>query len=194
MKLSFSTRGWEKVSWEENVHDAADLQFSGIELYNPHKQKDWKEPGSPFHQYQQNETIRELRKNHLTVPCLDTSIDLSTDILSALDETIPDLMDLASAFRIPYLAFCALGDCEENVRASLDRLLLKAAEKKICILLKTVGIYADTKRLRALLDDYASDDLACLWDMHHPYRDYQEKPDTTIRNLGGYVQIGRAHV
>ena len=24
--------------------------------------------------------------------------------------------------------------------------------------------------------------------MHHPYRDFKEIPDTTIRNLGGYVK------
>ena len=134
MNLSFSTRGWEKTSWEENVHDAADLQFRGIELYNPHKQKDWKEPGNPFYRFQQNDTIRELRKNHLTIPCLDTSIDLSADLgeggSDTFGETIPDLFDLAASFRIPYIAFCALGDREENVRAALDRVLTAAEEKK----------------------------------------------------------------
>ena len=188
MKLSFSTRGWERFTWEQNIHDAADLQFSGIEVYNPHKQKDWKEPGNPFHHYQQNETIRELRKNHLTIPCLDTSIDLSTDIAALFDDLIPSLTDLCSSLRIPYIAFCALTGNENNVRNALNRLLPEAAEKNFCILVKTVGIYADTQRLRALLDEYASDELACLWDMHHPYRDHHENPDTTIRNLGGYVR------
>ena len=56
------------------------------------------------------------------------------------------------------------------------------------MLIRTVGIYADTARLRALMDSYACDELAALWDMHHPYRDFGEVPDTTIRNLGGYVK------
>ena len=38
------------------------------------------------------------------------------------------------------------------------------------------------------MDSYACDELAALWDMHHPFRDFNETPDTTIRNLGGYVK------
>ena len=38
------------------------------------------------------------------------------------------------------------------------------------------------------MDDFASDYLAALWDVHHPYRDCGEDPDTTIRNLGAYVR------
>ena len=56
------------------------------------------------------------------------------------------------------------------------------------ILIKTSGIYADTARLRALMDGFACDQLAALWDMHHPYRDYNESADTTIKNLGAYVK------
>ena len=54
--------------------------------------------------------------------------------------------------------------------------------------MKTVGIFADTSRLRTLMDSYACDELAALWDMHHPFRDFKETPDQTIRNLGGYVK------
>lgn len=56
------------------------------------------------------------------------------------------------------------------------------------ILLKTSGIYADTARLRALMDEFACDWLGALWDIHHPYRDMGESADVTIRNLGAYVR------
>ena len=36
------------------------------------------------------------------------------------------------------------------------------------LLLETNGAYADTARLRDLLTDLASDNVAALWDMHHP--------------------------
>ena len=35
MKLSFSTRGWENYSFEENVQTALTMSFDGVELYNP---------------------------------------------------------------------------------------------------------------------------------------------------------------
>ena len=37
MKLSFSTRGWGDLSWEELVESALDMKFSGIEVYNLQK-------------------------------------------------------------------------------------------------------------------------------------------------------------
>ena len=188
MNLSFSTRGWNHVSWEQNLKDAVDLQFQGIEVYNLHVREDWTDKSGAFHQYRQNETIRSLRTNHLVIPCFDTYIDFGLDPESIPKKNMEMLLDTASAFRVPYLAVCALTDSDENVVTNLNRWIPLAQEKKICLLMKTVGIDANTERLRALLDEYASDDLACLWDMHHPFRDHGEKPDTTIRNLGAYVR------
>ena len=37
MKLSFSTRGWGDMSWEQMVESALDMKFSGIEVYFPSK-------------------------------------------------------------------------------------------------------------------------------------------------------------
>ena len=34
MKLSFSTRGWPNLSWEEMIDTALDMGFGGIEVYN----------------------------------------------------------------------------------------------------------------------------------------------------------------
>ena len=72
--------------------------------------------------------------------------------------------------KVRYVAFCALRDNEEMVRENVSALLAKTGED-VSVLIKTVGIYADTGRLRALMDSFASDNLAALWDMHHPFRD-----------------------
>ena len=40
MNLSFSTRGWRDVSWEENLSTAQIMGFGGIELYNVHKARE----------------------------------------------------------------------------------------------------------------------------------------------------------
>ena len=38
MKLSFSTRGWQNFSWQENIETAEIMKFAGIELYNIQKE------------------------------------------------------------------------------------------------------------------------------------------------------------
>ncbi len=185
MKLSFSTSGWKELPWPEQVKDASELRFQGIEVYNLHKCPSLTDRSGVFHKFHRNETLRELREHHLTIPCLDTCIDLGSEE----DETvfIPDLIDTAASMKIPYVAVCALHEDESRIRERIDRLIPQFSEKGICMLIKTVGIFADTGKLRKLMDEYACDELGALWDMHHPYRDFHETPDTTIRNLGGYV-------
>ena len=186
MNLSFSTRGWNALSWENQMCDAVEMGFQGIEAYNIQDFPSLSGRGGAFHIYQQNETLREMKKKKLIIPCFDTSIDLSLPLEN--DDITEYLFKTASSMKVPYIAFCALRDIEENVKDNLKVLLEKARRNDVCILLKTVGIYADTARLRTLMDSYACDELAALWDMHHPFRDYKEEPDKTIRNLGGYVK------
>ena len=186
MNLSFSTRGWNSLSWEEQVRDAEEMGFQGIEPYNIQVFPSLSGRGGAFHAYRQNETLRDLRKNRLQIPCFDTCIDLSLPMEEP--EKAEYLFRSASAMKVPYVAFCALRDDEETVRCNLEKLLVLARAEEVCILVKTVGIYANTSRLRELMDSYACDELAALWDMHHPCRDFGEVPDTTIRNLGGYVK------
>ena len=186
MNLSFSTRGWNSMNWEDQVRDAEEMGFAGIEPYNIQDYPSLSGKGGAFHPFMQNETMRALRKAGLSIPCFDTYIDLS--LAEEPAEKAISVIRTASAMKVPYVAFCALKDREDEVRRNLDGLLKTAKEENVCILLKTVGIYADTGRLRKLMDDYACDELAALWDMHHPVRDFSEMPDKTIRNLGGYVK------
>ena len=37
MNVSFSTRGWQQIPWEQQVQMAETMRFGGIELYNVHK-------------------------------------------------------------------------------------------------------------------------------------------------------------
>ena len=77
MNLSFSTRGWNHLSWDEQVRDAEEMGFQGIEPYNIQEYPSLSGRGGAFHAYMQNETIRTLRKSGLVIPCFDTYIDLS---------------------------------------------------------------------------------------------------------------------
>jgi len=185
VNLSFSTRGWE-LSWDETLRLAQEMGFSGVELYNLHRSGALTGRGGPFHRYNIAATVRALRDKHLALPCLDTCCDLSAD--GDAVESLRGLLALAADARVPCVSALAHTDDEPRVRACLDALLPEAEARGVTLLLKTSGIYADTARLRALLDGYASDCLGALWHMHHPFRDRGESPDTTIKNLGAYVK------
>ena len=186
MNLSFSTRGWNDLPWENQIRDAEEYHFQGIEVYNLCRTPSLTDRSGPFHQYHLNETFRNLKEKKLAVSCLDTSIDLSEGVIN--DEEFMQLFNAASVLRTPFVAVCALQDREGLIRSNLTRVLAMLEGTKTCLLIKTTGIYANTERLRTLLDFFARDELGALWDMHHPYRDFNEKPDTTIRNLGAYVK------
>ncbi len=186
MKLSFSTRGWGDLSWEELLDSALEMKFTGIEVYNLFKFPALTDRGGPFHAHKCAATVRQLRDLKLSIPCLDSSMDLSDTPSDA--DVIAKLMGIAHDIKVPYVVAFASSDDEAMVRENIDKLLPIAEEQGVCLLIKTSGIYADTARLRKLLESYASDWLGALWDMHHPYRDFGESADTTIKNLGTYVK------
>ena len=78
MNLSFSTRGWRYQPWDQLSKEAEELHFQGIEVYNLHAVSALIDRDGPFHRYHQQETMRQLRDHHLQIPCLDTSVDLSS--------------------------------------------------------------------------------------------------------------------
>ncbi|MBR6114324.1 MAG: AMP-binding protein [Oscillospiraceae bacterium] len=185
MKLSFSTRGWQHLSWEETIATAEDSGLAGIEVYDLPKREDLYARGGAFHRYNVIATARKLRETGLTVPCLDTPRDLSLE--GGADGLLP-LFETAKNMTIPYVSCVAILGGEETVRRQLAALLPEAERLGVTLLIKTTGIYSDTARLRALMDEFACDQLAALWDFHHPFRDNGEDADTTIRNLGAYVK------
>ncbi|MBR4864864.1 MAG: AMP-binding protein, partial [Oscillospiraceae bacterium] len=185
MKLSFSTRGWVDMTWEEMLETAIEMGFAGVEVYNLPKFDPLLEKGGPFHLYQTAATARQMREKNLSIPCFDTSCDLSSEENAVA--TMSALMEVARNTQVPYVVACALTENEEAVISKLEQLLPAAEKLGVSILMKTSGIYADTARLRSLMDRFASDHLAALWDVHHPYRDFGESGDTTIKNLGAYV-------
>ena len=187
MKLSFSTRGWENGAWDEWFAAAADMHFSGVEVYNAQKNEALFDKGGPFHKYSVASTVRSMNEARMSIPCLDSSVDLSGDVEVTV-EAVKTLLNTANDMRVPFVGAYAAGDCEENVRAALDMLLPMAAEKRIGILVKTTGIYSDTARLRDLMNHFACDELGVIWDIHHTVRDNKETAAETIKNLGAYVR------
>ena len=75
MNVSFSTRGWQQIPWEQQVQMAETMRFGGVELYNVHKTPELTGRGGPLHRYTAAATARELWQKGL---CIRASIPPAT--------------------------------------------------------------------------------------------------------------------
>ena len=186
MKLSFTTRGWPSLPLPEVIRIADDLRFSGFEIYDLFKHKEFTDRGQPLHRYEMAATMRSLKGKGIEVANLDTSLDIGKK------ESLDDLLwtiSMAGMMQVQYVSAEAMTDDEPQVIEAMKTIRGAAREAGVTFLMKTRGIYVDTERLKNLLDLFADDAFGVLWDMHHPYKDHGESADTTIRNLGGYVKL-----
>ena len=62
MKLSFSTRGWNDLSWDTLLDTAGEMKFTGIEVYDLYKYPALTDRGGPFHSHRLAATLRTLRE------------------------------------------------------------------------------------------------------------------------------------
>ena len=69
MRLSFSTRGWAHLDWNEWLEAATSTGFEGVEVYNLPKFPALTDRSGPFHKYNIASTVRELRGKKLEIPC-----------------------------------------------------------------------------------------------------------------------------
>ena len=152
MNVSFSTRGWQQIPWEQQVQMAETMRFGGVELYNVHKTPELTGRGGPLHRYTAAATARELWQKGLCIPCFDTACDIAGEDCT---ETVTALMQLAHDVQCPYVSVTAQRDDDARISAALEALLPAAEAQGITILLKTSGVFSDTARLRTLLDAFA---------------------------------------
>lgn len=185
MRLSFSTRGWKDISFDEFLDIAEEMDFSGVEVYKLIGDKDLFVKGEAFNQYNIAATTRMLRERKLEIPVFDGRYDLT---LQDATDDIKKIIDIASYMRTPYVGIGTETEDENAVKKAISELLPIAKEKNVSLLVGTIGIYSDTKKLCELLDEFADDNLAALWDLHYTYRYANEEPKDTIRNLGAYVK------
>ena len=198
MKLSFSTKGWHNNTFEEFCQTAEDLHFAGIELHNIYNRL-FTDKNGAFHDYKAASTRRRLYEKGLSIPCMDTVCDVADAATHAQSvEEITRCLEIADNLRIPCVRLKA-GAAEdtqaamERVAALVAEVLPMAQDKNVTLLLETSGLFCNTADLRALLDRFASDHLAALWQLSAAYFGGGESPEKIIENLGAYIRHVHIH-
>ena len=195
MRIAFSTLGCPDFDWVDIYTMAKDFQFDGIEVRgigrNIHAVT-----AAPFTPRRINQTIQKLSDLRLTIPCFssNTALKDEEDREAAVLE-ITEYIELAHELGTPYIRVLADRDAapegevdDDKIAAALLQLADIARGKNVTLLVETNGVYGDTARLRKLLDRVNRPEIAALWDIHHPYRYFNESPKTTVENLGSYIR------
>lgn len=194
MKLSFSTNGWNSYKWNDCFGLATSVGFDGIEIHNI-KSEVFSGEGAPFSKENIKSTVRTMNEHDIEIPCIDCTCNIAlSDEFEANVNEIKEYIDYAVALHAPYVRIHAMDTPDDTITEDktvvnvVNAVLDYAKQNGIVILIETCGIYGDTKRLSEVLNTFADDSLAALWDLNHPYRFFGETADVTIKNLGAYVK------
>ena len=189
MKLSFSIKNWNDISWSEFCDVAENTRMSGIEIYDVGSEL-FKGKGSPTNPELAAASRRSLVSKGLQIACVTTSGDFTgQDYIREFSQSLLVAANLGSEFVAVHTENDDAGLARECIRS----LLKMAEETDITILLETTGPYADTGRVRDLLNYFADDRLAAVWDMYSTCVFGKEDAEQTITNLGAYVRHVHIH-
>ena len=184
MRLSFSCKGWQNLSWQKIQKIAYETDFSGIELFELYQPFASREDA--FSKNNIMATVRALREKNLTIPCIDTSMGLCEGDLTV--SKISKLISIASELCTENIAVHVMRDDTETVKEQLRKIIPLLEKYGITLLIATDGVYSDTSKLRELLDSFAIDNLAALWDCYSTFFYAEEDPDKSVENLGAYIK------
>lgn len=195
MKISFSTLACPDFSWSEIYSMAKDFRFDGIEIRGLGEDI-FSVQAPPFREAQLPATITKLKQLGIEISCLSSGTPInSRELADTAIEEITAYAVLASKLNAQYIR--VLGDRDaapgsetddEIVIENLKKLIPVAQKYNVTLLVETNGCYADTKRLKKILDATSSSCVAALWDVHHPFRFFNEEPEMTVANLGDYIK------
>jgi len=195
-KISFSTLGCPRWTWQEIVATAADLGYNGVEVRGVGK--DVSVPSVPqFGEEQSAATLSQLRAKNLSIPVLasDCCIHLREDEARVQREVLAYIA-LAKRLDVPYIRVMAaaavpqpVGKVDEGyVRERARALGEIAAESGVALLVETNGQWSDSEKLARLLEAVGLPSVQALWDLQHPYRYMGEPPKATLANLRPYLK------
>ena len=189
MKLSFSIQNWKDISWDEFCQVALDTHMAGIELYDITGPV-FRGKNSPTNPELASSTRRFLSNRGLKLPSLDMNCDfMDPDFAGELSECLQTAVNLGIEYIGLHTKSVDPDECVERITRILDL----SQNAPVSFLVETCGVYADTGKLRDLLNTFADDRLCALWNMHETCVTGKENAQTTITNLGAYVRHVHIH-
>ncbi len=190
MKLSFSTNGWT-LGFDSLLKRCSENKITGLEIHDVNSKAFSLE--MPFEKSNISKTNKKLFEYGVSISCIDAVNNFADvdNIKSAVAE-VEKLIILAKDVNCKYVRMHAYdGDYEKTqsaLEAVIPALVAKAQKNKVTLLMESMGVFADTKRLSELLDKFACDNFSAVWDIHHTHRFAEETAETSVKNLGKHIK------
>jgi fatty-acyl-CoA synthase len=194
MKYGFSTIGCPDWLWSEVVATAKDLGYDGIELRGLAKRTYL--PSTRTFSLENCHLIRlKLEELNLEIPCLSTSAFIyDKNLQEKAQIEMRDYINLASLLDTPFIRVLADKEAhpgnvvdEAVILENLREISSVAEEKEVMVLVETNGVFGDSRRMAALMEKLNDSNVGVLWDVHHPFRFYGEKPVDTYNRLKDWI-------
>ncbi len=196
MKLAFSTLGCPGWTWSDIYATAKDLNFDGIEvrgianeMYVPNAKR--------FDENHLDKTIKQLNDGDMKISMLTTGVAVGEDYDNALVEAFAEAkeyMDLASKLSCKYIRIMISShpqpediDIDKSIEL-YNEMCRYGEDKGVTPLMETNGILANSIAMQQFMDKIASKNKGVLWDIHHPYRFFNETPSQTYESIGKYIK------
>lgn len=194
MKYGFSTIGCPEWLWKEVVATAKDLGYDGIELRGLANKMYL--PSTRTFSWENCHQIRQqLNGLGLAIPCLSTSAFIyDKDLQEAAQTEMRDYINLAPLLDTPFIRVMADKEAapgenvdEAVILENLREISTLAEDKDVMILIESNGVFADSRRLAALMEKIGDPNIGVLWDIHHPFRFFGESPAETYQRIKDWV-------
>jgi len=183
LNLAFSIKNWKSPAFTDYCNYAAESKISGIiidSVFNPI----FEGKGSPISPDSARGTVRQMQKQKLSIPCIDTTCDFVDD-----DSEVSKAIKTAKNLSVDHVMVHTYENDRDKVISALKMIVRYAESSGIELLIESSGYFADTSKLRDALNEFASDNLAACWNMHDTFFNGGEDAETTITNLGAYVKL-----
>ena len=194
LKLAFSTLGCPGWEFDDIISTAKDLGYDAVEIRGIGREMHAPD-ARVFSAANIDSTKQQLARLGLEICCLTSFARLNeTYRIEAHMNDARAYIDLAAALDTPYVR--VIGDSGpvptdvpfEQVVRRVKELADYASGTGVSILVENNGAFADSKMMLKLLDAAARDNVAVLWDINHPCRNYGESAAYTFEVLGKHIK------
>ncbi|MBQ8894717.1 MAG: AMP-binding protein [Clostridia bacterium] len=186
MKLVFSTKNVPAESYINLCNLTAEYGFDGFELYDPIAEKAAHED-SILHSAVNTAAKRKLINRRIGVAFLTCPEAVTGATDPALLKKYVQYAARASALGV----VVTVGAAAEELRSVFAPAIKEAEQNGAMILIETVGELANTKKVLELIGSFGSASIGVCWNIRETYFTAREDADTTIQNLGAYINYVR---
>ena len=186
MKLVFSTKHVAAESYIELCNRTAEYGFDGFELYDPMAEKEAHED-SILRSAVTAAAKRKLINRHIGVAVLTYPDAVTPATDPAVLKKYVQYAARASALGI----VVTVGEADADLTAVFTDAIKEAEQNGTLILVETAGALADTKKVLEVIGRFGSACIGVCWNIRETYFAAREDADTTIQNLGAYINYVR---